>query len=442
MIDEEVAKHLDLCLMEVVESFKLFDSTDERRKKLNIVRSLEHIGEQWVRELASDQRLTHRLSDKTGLCRLLVQGSTALGISSRSGDIDAVLLVPNFVDRDDFFSSFPSWLRKSGDISELAAVPDTFVPLIRIKVSGIQVDLVISRLATSYIPRRLDFEQTPGDLYRNMDAISVRSLSGLHLAYELKKMMLGHAHFLPMLRVIRTWVRARAIGSYVYGFPPSIAWTIMVVYICRRLGDNSQISTFCVCRRSSVCRTSEPAAERNSGKELLAPSSHGLSCLVYTFFAQFASWPWPHPVQIASIKVASDLNIFSWDPQRNAQDGRDLMPILTPVFPNKNAAFTVRQATRKIVTDELIRARDIVSDVLRGSGTWEKLFERYDLRDHHRHFLLLTLQTTSKEELVVVGGLVDSRLRDLAQALEDEQHIRSARIAPTQERILVFTWHD
>ncbi|KER25754.1 hypothetical protein T265_06856 [Opisthorchis viverrini] len=269
-----------------------------------------------------------------------------------------------------------------------------------------------------------------------MDTISVRSLSGLHLAYELNKMMFGHAQFLPLLRVIRTWVKVRAIGSYVYGFPASIAWTIMVVYICRRLGDN-----------------------------------------------------------------------------RNAQDGRDLMPILTPVFPNKNAAFTVRQATRKIVTDELIRAetmltcgsnetggglskqwcmkanslhtprrevfqfrvyvsypcnyfvvpysaRDIVSDVLRGSGTWEKLFERYDLRDHHRpvwrvaqppvtpatsshsilcpslinrHFLLLTLQTTSKEELVVVGGLVDSRLRDLAQTLEDEQYIRSARIAPVQE---------
>ncbi|KAA3670585.1 uncharacterized protein DEA37_0005601 [Paragonimus westermani] len=50
----------------------------------------------------------------------------------------------------------------------------------------------------------------------------------------------------------------------------------------------------------------------------------------------------------------------------------------------------------------------------------------------HRHFILLTLNAVSREELNVVGGLVDSRLRDLAQLLEDNAYIHSTRISPVQ----------
>ncbi|KAF5404148.1 hypothetical protein PHET_02111 [Paragonimus heterotremus] len=74
----------------------------------------------------------------------------------------------------------------------------------------------------------------------------------------------------------------------------------------------------------------------------------------------------------------------------------------------------------------------IVTDILHGQAKWTDLLERYDVRNQYRHFILLTLNAVSREELNVVGGLVDSRLRDLAQLLEDNAYIHSTRISPVQ----------
>ncbi|KAF8565291.1 hypothetical protein P879_07338 [Paragonimus westermani] len=437
----------DNCLSSLLNELGFCDSEEEIRRKKSSVEFLERLSVRWILDMAMHTSPNLHFNNRNLPCRIMLQGSAALGVSCASSDVDAVLIVPNFVDRDDFFVSFPDYLKIQKDVTDVVAVPETLVPLIRMSVSGVRIDLVISRLSSPYVPAHIDFEQPLEDLYRGMDLVSVRSLSGVHLAQEVKKLTNGFPLFPRLLRIVRAWVSARAIGSYVYGFPPNIAWVILVVYVCKRMANHEesmQKSGFCICKHTDVNTRSSgfisvhisdnqhPHSSSSSSGTIGGTGEHSLSCLIHAFFALFATWPWPHPVQIAPIKVVPDLGIFSWDPQRNIQDERDLMPIITPVFPNKNVSFSVRQVTKKIVTDELQRGLRIVTDILHGQAKWTDLLERYDVRNHYRHFILLTLNAVSREELNVVGGLVDSRLRDLAQLLEDNAYIHSTRISPVQ----------
>ncbi|EUB59092.1 poly(A) polymerase gamma [Echinococcus granulosus] len=71
--------------------------------------------------------------------------------------------------------------------------------------------------------------------------------------------------------------------------------------------------------------------------------------------------------------------------------------------------------------------------IVEGSATWEDLFEPYDIRQDYRHFLKLVLLADNFQELGRLGGLIDSRLRDLAGFLEEHQYIESVRITKASD---------
>ena len=58
----------------------------------------------------------------------------------------------------------------------MQGVPDAYVPIIKTKISGIPIDLVMARLALSSIPDDLSLQDD--NLLRNLDERCVRSLNG------------------------------------------------------------------------------------------------------------------------------------------------------------------------------------------------------------------------------------------------------------------------
>lgn len=54
-------------------------------------------------------------------------------------DIDTLLIAPRHVERTDFFSSFHEMLLSEKGITNVRAVPDAFVPVIKIEYEGIEV---------------------------------------------------------------------------------------------------------------------------------------------------------------------------------------------------------------------------------------------------------------------------------------------------------------
>ena len=54
-------------------------------------------------------------------------------------DIDTLLVAPRHIDRADFFDSFYALLSKEKGITDVRAVPDAFVPVIKLEFEGIEV---------------------------------------------------------------------------------------------------------------------------------------------------------------------------------------------------------------------------------------------------------------------------------------------------------------
>ena len=63
-------------------------------------------------------------------------GSYRLGVHNKGADIDTLCVAPRHILREDYFSSFLDLLRTREEVSELRAVPDAFVPVIKFSFDG------------------------------------------------------------------------------------------------------------------------------------------------------------------------------------------------------------------------------------------------------------------------------------------------------------------
>ncbi len=91
-------------------------------------------------------------------------------------DIDTLCVVPKYVQREDFFDDLYETLREMPEVSELTAVPDSYVPVIKMCFDGIPIDLVFARLGLSSVPDELELRDD--NLLKNLDERCVRSLNG------------------------------------------------------------------------------------------------------------------------------------------------------------------------------------------------------------------------------------------------------------------------
>ncbi len=73
-----------------------------------------------------------------------------LGVHGSGADIDTLCVGPRHVTRQDFFEVLYEMLKKEAEITELSAVPDAYVPVIKFKFSGIEVraNFVLVRLSS------------------------------------------------------------------------------------------------------------------------------------------------------------------------------------------------------------------------------------------------------------------------------------------------------
>ena len=91
-------------------------------------------------------------------------------------DVDTLCVVPKHVQREDFFGIFETMLRAREEVTEVASVPEAFVPVIKVKFQGISIDFLFGRLALARIEDNLTLQDS--NLLKNLDERDVRSLGG------------------------------------------------------------------------------------------------------------------------------------------------------------------------------------------------------------------------------------------------------------------------
>lgn len=211
--------------------------------------------------------------------KIFTYGSFRLGVFGPGSDIDTLVVAPKYVLRDDYFEYFPGLLTSmapEGAITDLNAVKDAYVPIIKFEYSGISIDLIFSRIIQKQLPPDLDLKDS--NLLRGLDEHELRSLNGTRVTDEILALVPEQSTFKMALRVIKLWAQRRAVYANIVGFPGGVAWAMMVARVCQ-----------------------------------LYPKA-AVSVIILKFFTVYKGWEWPQPVLLKKIEDGP-LPVRIWNPK-------------------------------------------------------------------------------------------------------------------------------
>lgn len=98
-------------------------------------------------------------------------------------------------------------------IEELTAVPEAFVPIIKLKFSGISIDLIFARLAVAAVPQNLLLKDA--NLLKGLDDRDLRCVNGTRVTDEILELVPQRTTFRTALRGIKLWAqREHNISEY------------------------------------------------------------------------------------------------------------------------------------------------------------------------------------------------------------------------------------
>ncbi|KAH1003549.1 hypothetical protein HUJ04_003454 [Dendroctonus ponderosae] len=387
-------KQIDLVRTKELESalnkFGVFESAHELNHRMMVLGKLYFLVKEWIKSVSIKCNLPESVAESVG-GKVCTFGSYRLGVHSRGADIDALCVAPKHVSRNEFFESFYELLRQQSEVTELRAVEEAFVPVIKMNFDGIEIDMLFARLFQKEIPDSMDLQDD--NVLKNLDQKCVRSLNGCRVTDEILRLVPNVDTFRLTLRAIKLWAKKHGIYSNVLGYLGGVSWAMLVARTCQ-----------------------------------LYPRAASAT-LVHKFFLIFSKWQWPQPVLLKQPANAS-LGFATWDPRVNVTDRYHLMPIITPAYPQQNSTFNVSQSTRSIMMSEFQIGLQITDEIMLGKTQWDKLFDPPPFFTKYKHFIILIVTSSSAKEHLEWTGLVESKLRFLIGTLERNESITLAHINP------------
>ncbi|KAJ7731627.1 Poly(A) polymerase central domain-containing protein [Mycena metata] len=382
----EREREITTSLMEELRRQNSFETDEESRRREIVLGRVAALVKKFVKEVSLAKGLSEAAANAAG-GKIFTFGSYRLGVHDPGSDIDTVCVVPKHVTRDDFFKVFEPMVRAMDGATEVAGVPEAFVPIIGAKISGISLDLLIAPIGMSSIPDDLSLKDN--SVLKNLDESVVRSVNGTRLADELLSLIPNVQVFRDALRCIKLWARRKAISSNVNGFLGGVAWAMLVARICQ-----------------------------------LYPNAVA-GAIVARFFTVMSKWQWPQPVLLKQIEEGP-LQVRVWNPQLYPSDRAHRMPIITPNYPSMCATHNVSRSTLAILTEQIQSGAEIVDKVITGAASWSELFSKHDFFHRYRNYIQVVALTRDPQQQIKWAGTVESRLRHLVMKLEFVDNLRLA----------------
>ncbi|KAJ2706280.1 polynucleotide adenylyltransferase [Coemansia spiralis] len=351
-----------------------FESEAERRTREVILGKLDKILKEFVYRSAIKHKRPESVARSYG-GKIFTFGSYRLGVHGAGADLDTLCVVPSHVLRSDFFDIMVDMLRERSEVTKLTPVSETYVPVIKIEFSGVDIDLTVAVLQQPVVPE--DQDLADNNLLRNMDPVSVRSLNGSRVTDEILRLVPSVPTFRLALRCIKLWAKRRAIYSNSMGFFGGVAWAMLVARICQMYPNKSA------------------------------------SVVVRRFFNVLRRWTWPTPILLKVIESGPG-NLQVWN---SAQSG-NLMPIITPAYPSMCATHTVSRSTKQLMELEITQGLGVVDRIIRREATWDALFERDNFFRRYKFYLQVNVASTDAEAHNLMHGFLESRLRQYVLRLE------------------------
>ncbi|KAJ2490998.1 polynucleotide adenylyltransferase [Coemansia sp. RSA 2050] len=369
---------ISLELLATLEAEGQFESADESRNREIVLGKIDKL----VKEFVYKASLKHRMSE--GLARscggkIFAFGSFRLGVHNTGADIDTLCVAPSHVTREDFFTIMVDLLKGRSEVDELTPVPSAYVPVIKMRFGGVEIDLTFASLQKPTIPDELELLDTA--ILRNLDEFSIRSVNGSRVTDEILRLVPNVATFRLALRCIKLWAKRRAVYSNSMGFFGGVAWAMLVARVCQ-----------------------------------LYPNACAGS-IVSGFFRVYVKWPWPSPVTLKTIESGT-MRLRVWNPKIYDADKFHKMPIITPAYPSMCATHNVSASTKRIIESEFGRGEEITTKILQGEAKWSELFEKSDFFQRYSYYLQVNVMSTDADSHNLLHGFVESRLRQYIIKLE------------------------
>jgi poly(A) polymerase len=138
--------------------------------------------------------------------------------------------------------------------------------------------------------------------------------------------------------------------------------------------------------------------------------------LLQKFFWVYSQWNWPNPVMLCKQSTGGRFGKFVWG--INTEDHKQVMPVITPVYPAINSTFRVTESTKRVITAEMERGNRIVAEIEAGKQEWKKLFEKMDFFNTYNTHLRINCLAQTEEEWKSWEGWVESRVVYLLQSFD------------------------
>ena len=238
-------------LRETLAHYLQYETAEEAHKRQVVMGRLSKIFKDFVRKVSIQNGLPEELANDVG-GKIFTFGSYRLGVHgkgnncSQGTDIDTLCVAPKHVKREDFFEGMYELLKLMPEVTEITAVTEAYVPLIKMEFDGIpvkiikKIDLLFARLGDSTVPDDLDLRNSK--ILKNLDERCVRSLNGSRVTDDILRLVPNVDSFRTALRCIKVWAKSRAIYSNVMGFFGGVAWAIVVARVCQMF-PNATAST-------------------------------------------------------------------------------------------------------------------------------------------------------------------------------------------------------
>ena len=359
-------------------NYETSEATDKRIKTLQL---LSKTTLQLVQEVSRKKGYPQNQIDKFG-GKIFPYGSYRLGVYGPGSDIDTLAVAPKHITRDDFFEFFPNILRKTAGkdgIQSMVPVPDAFVPIIKLVLNNIEIDLIFVSVPTlASIEKTLTLDDNKHLV--GLDQQAIKSITGPRVTDQILASIPEPRSFRTALRAIKLWAQRRAIYANIVGYPGGVAWAMLVARVCQ-----------------------------------LYPHAVG-GTLVLKFFSIYRTWNWPTPVMLKEIEPGSEK---TWNPVLYSGDRKNLMPIITPAYPSMCATYNMTKSGKTVILKEISRGYDILDEIFQGRSAWSKLFEKHTFfTKDFRYYISVVASSQSAEEAKKFSGLVESKLRFLVAELE------------------------
>jgi len=369
---------------ELVEELKKennYEGQEETQKRMKTLKLLSQVNREFIRTVGRRQGLPKSTIDQLG-GKIYPYGSYRLGVYGPGSDIDTLAVAPKNVRREDFFELFPDLLKQQAGpdaITSLTAVPDAFVPIIKLVLNGIEIDLIFASIASKQtVPN--DLELKDNKILDGLDEATIKSVTGPRVTDEILSLVPEPKTFRTALRAVKLWAQRRAIYANIVGFPGGVAWAMLVARVCQ-----------------------------------MYPKAIG-GTLVQKFFGILKAWNWPTPVQLKEIEKGPQR---TWNPAIYPGDKKNLMPIITPAYPSMCATFNVSHSTKAIVVREIDRGSKIANDIFDGKAKWSDLFTKHTFFTHdHKYYLSIIASCRDPDDAKAWAGAVESKVRHFITALD------------------------